>query len=126
MSDILQRYPNCHLLAQTPQLHAMHTIIRDHHASPQDFVFYANRIIRLLLEDALNLLPYDDKTVKTPVGADYVGLASPTKLCAVPVIRAGESMEMELRAMIPGIPVGKILIQRDKTTKLPHLVKMHK
>ncbi|GAB4003777.1 hypothetical protein GCM10029992_46910 [Glycomyces albus] len=30
-------------------------------------------------------------------------------------------MEAELRAVAPEVRIGKILIQRDKTTKLPHL-----
>ena len=30
-------------------------------------------------------------------------------------------METELRAMAPGVRIGKILIQRDTVTKLPHL-----
>ena len=37
------------------------------------------------------------------------------------VARAGDSMETELRTMMPGIRLGKILIQRDNVTKLPHL-----
>ena len=59
--------------------------------------------------------------VTTPVGETYHGLKFASKLCAVPVIRAGESMEAELREVHPGIRIGKILIQRDKETKLPHL-----
>lgn len=61
----------------------------------------------------------------TPVGETYHGLKFATKVCAVPVIRAGESMEAELREIHPGIRIGKILIQRDKQTKLPHLYYSH-
>lgn len=112
---------NVHSLPQTNQLRAMHTIIRDQHASREDFVFYSRRIIRLLLEAAMDLLPFDEHDVTTPVGETYHGLKFASKLCAVPVIRAGESMEAELREVHPGIRIGKILIQRDKETKLPHL-----
>ncbi|MEU1301511.1 MULTISPECIES: uracil phosphoribosyltransferase [Streptomyces] len=38
-------------------------------------------------------------------------------LCGVTVVRAGESTEGELRDVCPGIRIGKILIQRDETTK---------
>ncbi|SHI26682.1 Uracil phosphoribosyltransferase [Streptomyces sp. 3214.6] len=68
-----------------------------------------------------DLLPFEPYDVTTPVGSTYRGLRFTRKLCGVPIIRAGESMEAELRAVVPGIRIGKILIQRDKTTKQPHL-----
>lgn len=117
--------PHVHLLPQTDQLRAMHTVIRDRHCSRQDFVFYSRRVIRLLLEAGLDLLPFTKKDVTTPVGATYPGLEFTSKICAVPVIRAGEAMEAELREVLPGIRIGKILIQRDKRTKLPHLYYKH-
>lgn len=113
---------NVYVLPQTTNLRAMHTIIRDRCASQADFVVYSGRIIRLLLEAAMDLLPFDEHEITTPVGVSYRGLKAARDLCAVPVIRAGESMEAELRGLLPGVPVGKILIQRDKTTKLPHLL----
>lgn len=116
---------NVHLLPQTNQLRAMHTVIRDRSASSQDFVFYSRRIIRLLLEAALDVLPFEKREVTTPVGEVYHGLGFTSKLCAVPVIRAGESMEAEVREVLPGLRIGKILIQRDKVTKLPQLFYSH-
>ncbi|MFI5792025.1 uracil phosphoribosyltransferase [Streptomyces sp. NPDC051677] len=112
---------NVHLLPQTDQLRALHTVVRDRDARRKDFVFHAGRIIRLLTEAALDLLPFEPYDVTTPVGSTYRGLRCTRKLCGVPIIRAGESMEAELRAVVPGIRIGKILIQRDKTTKQPHL-----
>ncbi|MDX2678646.1 uracil phosphoribosyltransferase [Streptomyces soliscabiei] len=112
---------NVHLLPQTDQLRALHTVVRDGSARREDFVFHAGRIIRLLTEAALDLLPFEPYDVTTPVGSTYRGLRFTRKLCGVPIIRAGESMEAELRAVVPGIRIGKILIQRDKTTKQPHL-----
>ncbi len=108
-----------HLLPQTNHLRALHSIIRDKNACQNEFVFYSNQIIRLLLETASNMLPFHPKNVMTPIGEMYEGLESTTKLCAVSVIRAGESMETELRSMHLNAPLGKILIQRDKQTKLP-------
>ncbi|MFJ8955297.1 uracil phosphoribosyltransferase [Streptomyces sp. NPDC102381] len=113
------------VLPQTQQLRALHTLIRNREASREDFVHCARRVIRLLLESALDRLPFEERQVTTPVGAAYEGLAFTGKLCAVPVIRAGESMESELRELLPGIRIGKILIQRDKQTKLPHLYYSH-
>ncbi|MFD5827859.1 uracil phosphoribosyltransferase [Lentzea sp. NPDC060358] len=112
---------NVHLLPQTDQLRALHTIVRDRDASREDFVFHTERINRLLIEAGLNLLPFEPCDVTTPVGATYRGLRPARKLVGVPIIRAGESMEAGLRAVVPAARIGKILIQRDKTTKLPKL-----
>jgi uracil phosphoribosyltransferase len=110
-----------HLLPQTNQLRALHTIIRDRDASREDFVLYSGRIIRLLVEAALNLLPFEPDDAQTPVGRTYQGLRLARRMCGVSVARAGESMEAGLRAVCPSVRIGKILIQRDKVTKLPHL-----
>ncbi|GAA2965946.1 uracil phosphoribosyltransferase [Actinokineospora diospyrosa] len=110
-----------HLLPQTKQLRALHASIRDRHAQREDFVFNASRIIRLLVEAGLELLPFEPHDVQTPVGRTYHGLRVSSQICGVSIARAGESMEVELRAVAPGVRIGKILIQRDTTTKLPHL-----
>ncbi|MFW6640675.1 uracil phosphoribosyltransferase [Nocardiopsis algeriensis] len=110
-----------HLLPQTKWLRALHTVIRDRHADRADFVAGAGRVIRQLVESGLELLPFEPSDVKTPIGETYHGLSITPRICGVSVARAGESMEAELRAMSPGIRIGKILIQRDKVTKLPHL-----
>ena len=114
-----------HILPQTNQLRALHSIIRDKDASQEDFVFYSNRIIRKLLEEGMNLLPFRQRQVTTPIGETYEGLELAVKLCGVSVIRAGESMEPELRSIFPGLRMGKILIQRDKQTKMPDLLYSH-
>jgi uracil phosphoribosyltransferase len=60
-------------LPQTAQLEALYTIIRDKKTSRADFLFYSDRIIRLLVEEGLNHLPVIPKTVETPtVCATYV------------------------------------------------------
>jgi uracil phosphoribosyltransferase len=112
---------NVHLLPQTKQLRALHTIIRARDAKWEDFVFSSGRIIRLLIEAALDLTPFEEHRVETPVGEIYEGLRSVSPICGVSVVRAGDSMEAGLRAVCPSARIGKILIQRDKVTKLPHL-----
>ncbi len=112
---------NVVLLPQTNQLRALHTIIRDRNARRDDFVFYSGRIIRLLLEAGLDLLPFEEASASTPVGRTYEGLRFSPRICGVSIARAGESMEAGLRAICPAIRIGKILIQRDKVTKLPHV-----
>jgi len=105
-------FPNLQIIASNKQIRSMHTIIRDESTSRNDFIFYADRLIRLLVEGALGFLPFQETTVQTPTGQPYVGVESDTKLCAVSLIRSGEAMEQAVRACAKGIKIGKILIHR--------------
>jgi uracil phosphoribosyltransferase len=96
-------------------------VLRDRAATREDFVFYAGRVIRLLVETGLDLLPFDEQDVPTPVGQTYHGLRLTSQFCGVSILRAGESMEAGLLDVVPGARIGKILIQRNKVTKLPKL-----
>ena len=49
----LPKYQNVIILPQTNQLIALLTICRDKNTSRADFIFYANRIIRLLVEEGV-------------------------------------------------------------------------
>ena len=112
---------NVLLLPQTNQLRALHTIVRDRAARREDFVRQSGRIIRLLLEAGLDLMPFERCEVETPVGMTYDGVRMSSQVCAVSVLRAGESMAAELFTICPWMRMGKILIQRDRVTKLPHV-----
>ncbi|KAK1770577.1 uracil phosphoribosyltransferase [Phialemonium atrogriseum] len=112
---------NVTILPQTPQLIALLTIIRDKNTDRGDFIFYSNRIIRLLVEEGLNHLPTVEHTVTTPVGRPYAGLIFQGKICGVSIMRAGEAMEQGLRDCCRSVRIGKILIQRDEETALPKL-----
>jgi uracil phosphoribosyltransferase len=66
--------PSVFTLPQTAQLEALFTIIRDKNTSRGDFLFYSDRIIRLLVEEGLNHLPVIPKVVQTPtVSGHYFG-----------------------------------------------------
>eukprot|EP00736_Rhodelphis_marinus_P013549 Rmarinus@m.21421 len=97
--DLRQNYPNLRVLHNNFQIRGLHTLIRNREISRSDFVFYTDRVIRLLIEDALGLLPFEEKLVQTPTGKMYKGVDFCRKLCGVSVIRAGESMEAGLRAV---------------------------
>ncbi|KPI41742.1 Uracil phosphoribosyltransferase [Cyphellophora attinorum] len=113
--------PNVHVLPQTPQLIALLTMIRDKNTPRADFIFYSNRIIRLLVEEGLNHLPVVNHTVTSPVGKDYAGVSFEGKICGVSIMRAGESMESGLRECCRSVRIGKILIQRNEETGQPKL-----
>ncbi|GAB1314315.1 Uracil phosphoribosyltransferase, synthesizes UMP from uracil [Madurella fahalii] len=109
------------VLPQTPQLIALLSIIRNKDTQRGDFIFYSNRIIRLLVEEGLNHLPTVEHTVTTPVGRPYDGLVFQGKICGVSIMRAGEAMEQGLRECCRSVRIGKILIQRDEETAQPKL-----
>ncbi|EPQ59755.1 PRTase-like protein [Gloeophyllum trabeum ATCC 11539] len=113
--------PSVFTLPQTAQLEALFTIIRDKDTPRGEFLFYSDRIIRLLVEEGLNHLPVIPKTVQTPTGATYEGVGFEGKICGVSILRAGEAMEAGLREVCRSVRIGKILIQRDEETTQPKL-----
>jgi uracil phosphoribosyltransferase len=94
----------------------VHTLIRDRDASRADFVFYADQLMRSLIECAFDQLPYEQKDVTTPTNCTFNGLELAKEVIGVSIMRAGEAMEQALRSTIRGIKIGKILIQRDETS----------
>lgn len=53
----VKQVPTLHLLPNNNQVRGLHTIIRNEKTMRSDFVFYTNRLTRLLIEEALG---YDD------------------------------------------------------------------
>ncbi|XP_072971632.1 uridine/cytidine kinase UKL1, chloroplastic-like isoform X2 [Typha angustifolia] len=124
--DLCKTYPNVYVIQSTLQIRGMHTLIRDRDVTISDFVFYSDRLIRLVVEHGLGHLPFTEKQIVTPTGSVYMGVDFCKKLCGVSVVRrmlscsnnpyrksSGESMENALRACCKGIKIGKILIHRD-------------
>ncbi|WFC96002.1 uracil phosphoribosyltransferase [Malassezia brasiliensis] len=111
--------PNAARLPMTPQLHALLTIIRNKDTPRSDFIFYSDRIIRLLVEEGLNHLPVLEQSVTTPTGHTYTGVAFQGRICGVSILRAGEAMESGLRECCRSVRIGKILY--DEETARPKL-----
>lgn len=91
--------------------------------TPRDeFIFYSKRLIRLLIEYALSLLPFSERIVETPQNVLYKGKrAAVTKICGVSILRAGETMEQALNEVCKDIRIGKILIQTNTDTGEPEV-----
>ncbi|KAK3133773.1 hypothetical protein QOZ80_6AG0540840 [Eleusine coracana subsp. coracana] len=66
--DLCKIYPNVHVVQSTFQIRGMHTLIRDRDITTPDFVFYSDRLIRLVVEHGLGYLPFTEKQVITPTG----------------------------------------------------------
>ncbi|KAK9117336.1 hypothetical protein Sjap_016283 [Stephania japonica] len=96
------------------QIREMHTRIRDIHTANHEFIFYADRLIRLVVEHGLGHLPFSEKKISTSTGLIYSGVTFCRKLCGVSIIRSGESMENALRACCKGIKIGKILFHGEQ------------
>ncbi|XP_058703818.1 uracil phosphoribosyltransferase homolog [Poecile atricapillus] len=109
--------PQLKLLPMNDQLRELQTIIRDKKSSRGDFVFSADRLIRLVVEEGLNQLPYTECTVTTPTGHKYEGVRFEKGNCGVSIMRSGEAMEQGLRDCCRSIRIGKILIQSDEETQ---------
>ncbi len=114
-----KQYLQLTTLKMTPQLRALLTIVRDKQTKRNDFIFYADRINRLLIEEGLNFLPTREKIIETRTGEKYIGSEFVGKICAVPIIRAGLSMENSIREVAKKIRIGHILIQRNEETAEP-------
>ncbi|RWR79341.1 uridine kinase-like protein 3 isoform X1 [Cinnamomum micranthum f. kanehirae] len=112
--DLCKIYSNLFVIQSTFQIHGMHTLIRNVETRKHDFVFYADRLIRLVVEHGLGHLPFTEKQIITPTGSVYTGVVFCKRLCGVSIIRSGESMENALRACCKGIKIGKILIHGER------------
>ncbi|EHA8587523.1 uridine kinase-like protein 3 [Cocos nucifera] len=111
--NLCKIYSNLYVIQSTFQIRGMHTLIRDANTTKHDFIFYSDRLIRLVVEHGLGHLPFKEKQVITPTGSVYTGVEFCKRLCGISVIRSGESMENALRACCKGIKIGKILIHRE-------------
>ncbi|XP_062095984.1 uridine kinase-like protein 3 [Humulus lupulus] len=127
--DLCKIYPNLYVIHSTFQIWGMHTLIRDSQTTKHDFVFYADRLIRLVVEHGLGHLPFTEKQVVTPTKSVYTGVDFCKRLCGVSIIRSGESMENALRACCKGIKIGKILIHREgdngQYVSIPFMIVFH-
>merc|ERR1719312_1419602 len=110
------------LLPSTPQIKGLHTYVRNKDTSMDEFIFYSKRLIRLVIEYSLSLLPFETVSVATPQGMNYDGRrCTVKKICGVSILRAGETMEQALSEVCKDIRIGKILIQTNWDSGEPEL-----
>lgn len=105
------------------QIKGLHTFIRNASTPRDEFIFYSKRLIRLVLEYALSLLPFKDVEVDTPQSVLYFGKRMACqKICGVSILRAGETMEQAVSDVCKHIRIGKILIQTNQLTGEPEVI----
>jgi uridine kinase len=121
------------LLEQTAQVKGMNTIIQDRDTTPEDFIFYFDRMATLLVEHAMNGICFKSHAIQTAAGYPYAGLESTGEISAVVLLRAGAAFETGLKRVIPDCLTGRVLIQSNIRTgepelhylKLPEDIKTH-
>merc|ERR1719320_1377660 len=95
--------PNAEALS-SKALTMLFTKIRAKDTSNVDYVFYADRLCRILAEEGLARLSAGPVAVETPCGT-YQGLAPPVEsdICAVSIVRSGDILLEAVRAVTRGI-----------------------
>ncbi|XP_014560141.1 hypothetical protein COCVIDRAFT_23569 [Bipolaris victoriae FI3] len=112
---------NAIVLKQTNQVRGMHTLLLNPETSREDFVFYFDRMVALLVETAVDFLPFVSYEVTTPQNTTYQGLRKNAEVSAVVVLRGGSAFETGLRRTIPDCRTGRVLIQTNYRTGEPEL-----
>ena len=120
----LSNYLTLHELEPTNQVLSLRTMLLDQSLKRDDFVFYFDRMASILLSNALNDISIQERvTIETPEGniaRDQIKCDF-NSVMAVSVIRSGDCFMRSLKKTIPGIAVGKLLIQSDSQTGEPQL-----
>lgn len=114
--------PNVILLAQTPQLQSLLTILHDRSTPTGEFTFACKRVGTLVVELATTLLPYREKEIAIHGGRKHIGHElNVSSLCSVSVLRSGAVLEPSLRRAFPAMSLGSLLIQSNEEDGEPHL-----
>ncbi|KAJ2557424.1 Uridine kinase [Coemansia sp. RSA 1933] len=110
-------------LPQSNQVRAMQTILCDRTTPRSDFVFYSDRLSRLVIEHGLGQLCLGEKQpAKSPTRAPYpCPEVEHYEISGVTVLRAGGVMEKALRSVLRPAHYGKILIVGDPESHEPRL-----
>lgn len=69
----------------------------------------------------MNNVYFKEKTIQTPIGNLYKGLAPIGETSAVVILRAGAAFETGLKRVLPDCRTGRVLIQSNVRTGEPEL-----
>uniref|UniRef100_A0AC34F4X5 Uncharacterized protein n=1 Tax=Panagrolaimus sp. ES5 TaxID=591445 RepID=A0AC34F4X5_9BILA len=106
------------LLEQTDSLRELHTILRDQNTTNSDYIFSADRLIRLVVEEGLNHLPYYRRSVITPDNANFDGIKFARGNCAIALSRSGEAMEFAVRQCCRNTTNSDYIFSADRLIRL--------
>ena len=123
-NDLRRIYPNLIVLPPNFQIRGMHTIIRSASCNRSDFVFYSDRLIRLVVEHALGHLPFRNEIVTTPNGDRSTGDAQ-QKICGVALSGVGGDGK-RAQSVLQGDQDRQILVARRDNDGLPSALSGHR
>ncbi|MEX1162374.1 MAG: uracil phosphoribosyltransferase [Nitriliruptor sp.] len=89
--------------------------LRDERTTPEHFRHHARRLGSMLALRAVEDLPSEDSTVRTPLG-DAPATGPGRTIVAVPVLRAGLGLLGGVHDVLPSALVGMIGLERDAET----------
>jgi uracil phosphoribosyltransferase len=95
------------------------TLMRDKNTSTKEFKELLDEISTLMAYELTRELPLVDKEVETPICKSIQKEIGGSKICVVPILRAGLGMVEGILQLIPTAKVGHIGLYRDEKTLLP-------
>lgn len=98
-------------------------MLRDKDTGRGDFIFQTDRLATIVIEKAMELIPFKPVSVETPVGVVAEGkvIAAPC-VCGVSILRSGGPLEKGLQRVIRDVRLGCLLIQSDPVSGEPLLL----
>ncbi|KAF5367365.1 hypothetical protein D9758_003738 [Tetrapyrgos nigripes] len=113
------------ILPSTSQVQGILTILRSTDTVRQDLIFFFDRMATLLVENAMQFLPYRPHTITTPVGVQTIGQKLDTKyICGVCIQRSGGVLERGFKRVLNNVPMGSLLIQSYSKDAEPLLLQV--
>lgn len=114
----IKQYKNVHIINHPLIAHKM-TIIRKADTKTTEFRRITKEIAMLEGFEAFRNLKTSKIKIKTPLEETVQPTIDGSKLCFVPILRAGLGMVEGFTDLIPGAKVGHIGLYRDPKTKKP-------
>ena len=119
LKDFLSKNPLVTCLNSNKSIEYLMSHLREKSLNCSHFRYYADRVIRIILETAIVIQELKNIKKESPLGY-YDALETQAPLenyCAVTILRAGNSFLQELLHLFPGIPLGQVLVQRNEESK---------
>ncbi|CAD8149831.1 unnamed protein product [Paramecium pentaurelia] len=120
LHNLLNKHKNLFILRENQTQHIL-SMIRDVNSDIVTFRQNSDRLIRILLEQALAHIEKKNSIKQSPLGfydANQVKF-SDQEICIVSILRSGNAFLNEALKVIQGASIGQILIQRNEETSMP-------
>ena len=115
----MKNYPNVKVLDH-PLLRHKIAILRDKDTPTSAFRQVVKEIAVMEGYEALRNVQTKDVEIQTPIEKTVQPMVEGSKLCFVPILRAGMGMVDGLTELVPTARVGHIGLYRDEVTHEPH------